>query len=254
MTFWRRLCAAALLLPMMPSAVWAQAPPAPSGAPRADECAVEIDNVTAFRARTAALPSNPLPNATCTSATDAPICVFKTWVACEVWSEPKWCAAVGVRGVKFDSESGTQAHAELPKPARPWALDLTDPAVARVMGRVVGVRKVEQNRCYLRMARVDAIENAISDYIGHDEVMYLLPNAVSGKEDIREEIFVQQKNGRWQLTGWQMWQEATACVYSGYEDDPYFGPTCKKHAPVYPWALQSEYEAQMRRTKPELPK
>jgi hypothetical protein len=123
------------------------------------------------------------------------------------------------------------------------ANQLRDPAMAAVFGRVVGVRKVDSNRCYLAVARVDAFEN-IAEYIGDTEVMYLWHNTAGGEPDVREQILVREVDSHWQLTGWQEWEEATSCVYTGNENDPYWAPRCFKHATIHPWALQSELDAQ----------
>ena len=174
---------------------------------------------------------------------DSPVCVFKTWSACLIWAEPDWCAAVGVPNVKFRPEVEFAAtKVELPKPQQPWTLDLQDPLVRKLFGRIVGLRVVEKSRCQLVLPRVDVFSLSADSYVGQTEVMYLLPNTIDGGENIREQILVKKLEGRWQLTGWQTWDEATDCVYSGYENDPYSAPICNKHAPIYLWALRSEFD------------
>jgi hypothetical protein len=210
------------------------------------ECRVAVgDDVDAFRKATAELPSDEsAADVQCPSATFAPICVFKTWAACEYWQEPAWCAAVGVPGIKFDSDGAAAGAPALPKPDAPWALNLQDPEIRKALGRVIGLRQVERDRCYLDIPRNGAGAPAAQDFLGDTELMYLLPSVQAGQEDIREQIFIRRIGQRWQLTGWQNWEETRPCFYTGYEDDSYFAPKCKAYADVHPWALRSEHTAQ----------
>lgn len=215
-----------------------------------EECGVPIgEDVAAFRRATAELPSDPsVAEVECRSATDAPICVFKTWTACEYWQEPQWCAAVGVADVKFNSQDSPVNAATVPKPKAPWLLNLHDPEIRKVLGRVIGLREVERDRCYLDIPRVGAGVSAAKHFLGNIELMYLLPSIETGQEDVREQIFVRKLGQRWQLTGWQGWDDTSACIFSGYEDDAYFGPICKLYADVHPWALRSELTASRARS------
>jgi hypothetical protein len=183
----------------------------------------------------------------CDSATSGPTCVFKTWAACHLWHEPQWCGLVGQPGVTFDnSESDEPLEWQPPpKPTEPWTLDLRDPKIQHALGRVIGVRAVTQGRCHLEFGDLkDVFAGAHQDHIGDQEVMYLWrgTNQTTGEDRfyLREEIFVRLEGDKWQLSGWQYFQEDMQCLWADYQNDPYWEPRCRTFSPVYPWALESE--------------
>lgn len=199
-------------------------------------CVVKYSHGDAFYAATEKLTSDSeLVKAVCDSATEAPVCAFKTWEACFIWNEPSWCAAVGVKNVQMEPREVDVP----PKPIEPWRIDLDDPAMTKEMGRVIGARIIEKDRCKVP----SFFDASIDDYLGHTEVMSVTPDELSGAYIHRNSFITKRIGGRWLVTGWQTYLEAEGCVFDGYQDDPYSKAICSKHAAIATWALPAELSA-----------